>query len=92
MPTVIFFIVVLLRAVVMVLLVAMLLRAVMSWFISDDGSKFYNFVCLITEPVIIPVRSLFERLGWFQNLPLDISFYITYLLLSLLQLFLELVG
>ena len=69
MPTVIYFIVVLLRAVVMVLLAAMLLRA-----------------------VIIPVRSLFERLGWFQNLPLDISFYITYLLLSLLQLFLELVG
>lgn len=92
MPTVVYFIIVLLKAVISVLLLAMLIRAVMSWFISDEDSRFVRFITLITEPAIMPVRSLFEKMGWFQGLPIDISFYISYLLLSLLQLFLEMAG
>lgn len=92
MPTVVYFIVLLARTVVTVLLVAMFVRAVLSWFIDDEDSRLVRFLNLITEPVIMPVRSLFERLGWFQNLPIDISFYVSYLLLALLQLLLEMVG
>lgn len=92
MPTVVYFIIVLLKAVISVLLLAMLIRAVMSWFISDEDSRFARFIALITEPAIMPVRSLFEKMDWFQNLPIDVSFYISYLLLSLLQLFLEMAG
>ncbi len=92
MPTLVYFIVLLLRTVITVLLVAMFVRAVLSWFIDDEDSRLVRFLNLITEPVIMPVRSLFERLGWFQNLPIDISFYVSYLLLALLQLLLEMVG
>ena len=92
MPTVVYFIVLLARTVVTVLLVAMFVRAVLSWFIDDEDSRLVRFLNLVTEPVIMPVKSLFERLGWFQNLPIDISFYVSYLLLALLQLMLEMVG
>ena len=92
MPTLVYFIVLLARTVVTVLRVAMFVRAVLSWFIDDEDSRLVRFLNLVTEPVIMPVRSLFERLGWFQNLPIDISFYVSYLLLALLQLMLEMVG
>lgn len=61
---------------------AMLIRAIMSWF-PGDSNKFEIFLYAITEPLILPVRKLFERLNWFQELPIDVSFFVTYLLLSL---------
>ncbi len=66
---------------------AMLLRAILSWFVMDSN-RFTDFLYGITEPFIYPVRLLFERMGWFQNLPIDISFMVTYLLLSLVTIFL----
>lgn len=60
---------------------AMLIRAIMSWF-PGDSNKFEIFLYAITEPLILPVRKLFERLNWFQELPIDVSFFVTYLLLS----------
>ena len=39
---------------------------------------------MVTEPIILPIRALFARLGWFQNLPIDISFLVAYLLLTVL--------
>ena len=61
---------------------AMLVRAIMSWF-PGDSNKFEIFLYAITEPLILPVRKLFERLNWFQELPIDVSFFVTYLLLSI---------
>ncbi len=61
---------------------AMLVRAILSWFPMDDN-KFTDFLYGITEPVIYPVRMLFEKMNWFQNLPIDISFMVTYLLLTI---------
>lgn len=66
---------------------AMLVRAIMSWF-PGDSNKFENFLYAITEPLIFPVRKLFERFNWFQGLPIDISFFVTYLLLSIALVFL----
>ena len=71
-----------------VLQIAMLIRAVMSWF-PTESNKFENFLYIITEPLIIPVRKLFEKLNWFQGLPIDISFFVTYLTLSLLIILLS---
>lgn len=64
--------------------IAMMLRAILSWF-PIDSNKFVDFLYVITEPFIVPIRLLFEKLGWFQNLPIDISFMVSYLLLSLLS-------
>lgn len=71
-----------------VLQLAMLVRAIMSWF-PTESNRFENFLYVITEPLIMPIRLLFEKLNWFQGLPVDISFFVTYLLLSLLILFLS---
>lgn len=64
---------------------AMLVRAILSWFPIEEN-KFTDFLFGITEPVIYPVRLLLEKLNWFQNLPIDMSFMITYLLLSVILL------
>ena len=67
--------------------IAMMLRAILSWF-PMDSNKFVDFLYVITEPFIVPIRLLFEKLGWFQNLPIDMSLMVSYLLLSALSLLL----
>ena len=67
---------------------AMLIRAVLSWFVMGGG-KFINFLYAITEPFILPVRSLFEKMNWLQNSPIDFSFLVTYFLISLVTVFLS---
>jgi uncharacterized protein YggT (Ycf19 family) len=42
----------------------------------------------VTEPVIMPVRAVINRLGLFEGLPIDMSFLITFMLLSVLEMFL----
>jgi uncharacterized protein YggT (Ycf19 family) len=64
----------------------MLARAILSWFPIDNG--FVNFLHAITEPFVLPIRLLFERLNWFTGLPIDISFFVSYLLISALLIFL----
>ena len=71
--------------ILMALQIAMFLRAVMSWIPGFEENRFSNFLYTITEPVIMPVRALFERMGWFQNLPLDAAFFVTYILLALIS-------
>ena len=66
---------------------AMLIRAILSWFVMGGG-KFINFLYAITEPFIAPVRALFEKMNWLQNSPIDFSFMVTYLLISFLTIFL----
>ena len=46
---------------------------------------FSTFLYLVTEPLIVPVRTLCYKKNWFQSTPLDVPFLITILLLSLLQ-------
>ena len=38
-----------------------------------------------TEPFILPVRKILERLGLFQGTPFDVSFFMTTLLLGMIQ-------
>lgn len=60
----------------------MLIRAIMSWLPFDDSSPLSRFVYCATEPVIIPVRNLLDRIGFLSDLPIDLSFLVTYMLLS----------
>ena len=70
----------------------MLIRAVMSWFpIDGEESHFSVFVHMITEPAILPVRWVFDRFGNFDELPLDIPFFVTVILLMMLQTMLPVV-
>lgn len=60
----------------------MLVRAVLSWFPIRDDNPILRFVVMVTEPLIAPIRALFDRMEWFRNFPLDMSFFVTFLLLS----------
>ncbi len=63
----------------------MLIRAILSWFPIREDNKILRFVCMVTEPLIAPIRALFDRMGWFRNFPLDMSFFAAFLLLSLVN-------
>lgn len=63
----------------------MLIRAVASWFFPMDENPFLRFLVAATEPFIMPVRAVLQRFDAIASLPIDISFLITYVLLSILQ-------
>ena len=70
---------------------AMFIRAVFSWIDPARDSKVHQFLYNITEPVIMPVRSLVTRFNLFSDLPIDVSFSITFLLLIVVQRIIRLV-
>lgn len=76
------------RVIVYLLQFLMLARAILSWLPLDEDNPIENFLYMVTEPVIAPVRALIEHFGWFEGLPIDMSFFITFILLSVIQIFL----
>jgi uncharacterized protein YggT (Ycf19 family) len=72
-----------------VLSVAMFVRAILSWFTLGEQTKIGTFMYVVTEPVIMPIRALCNRFGWFQGVPLDMPFLITMVLLSFAGIFLQ---
>lgn len=66
---------------------AMMARAILSWFPLEPNG-FTHFLDVVTEPVVYPMRKLFEKMNWFQGIPLDMSFMATFMLISILLLFL----
>ena len=81
-----------LRATVSYLITAvqflMFARAILSWLPIDEDNPIVNFLYAVTEPVIMPVRAVIEKFGWFEGMPIDMSFFITFLLLSVLDVIL----
>ena len=72
-----------------VLSIAMLARAIVSWFSMGQQTRLGAFLYVVTEPIILPIRALCRRFGWFQGLPLDMPFLITVVLLSMAGIFLQ---
>ena len=65
--------------------IALLGRAVLSWFPEGGQSRIGAFLYVVTEPLIMPVRGICNRLGLFRGMPLDMPFLITSLLLLLIS-------
>ena len=63
----------------------MLVRAVLSWFPLNDDNKFLIFIESVTEPVIFPIRALLDRFEFFAAFPIDISFLLAYILLTVVS-------
>lgn len=76
------------RFLVIALQFLMMARAILSWLPMDEDNPVVSFLYSVTEPVIAPVRAIIERFGWFEGLPIDMSFFITFILLSILEMFL----
>lgn len=66
---------------------AMFIRAILSFFPIEEGA-IHSFLALITEPFILPIRILFDKMGIAVGIPIDIPFFVTYLLITILTMFL----
>ena len=64
---------------------AMFLRAILPWIIADEENRLMVFLYAVTEPIILPIRALCSRIKALEESPLDIPFFITMLLLTLLN-------
>ena len=73
------------EALLLMIELCMLVRALLSWFPIREDNPILLFVHMVTEPIVAPIRKLLDRLGWFRNLPIDMSFLVAVLLLSLVS-------
>ena len=71
----------------MVLEMLMIVRMLLSWM----PVPLLNFVYAMTEPLILPVRIVLERSQTVQALPIDLSFFVSFLLLGIIQMALPVV-
>ncbi len=91
----IYFIVYFVYGLIFVLQLLMLARAIMSWIVQDGegSSRIYDFLYYATEPVIVPVRFILTKLGIAgDGMMIDISFLVTVIILSLVQILLPVVN
>lgn len=72
------------RLALLVLRLCMLARALFSFFPAED-SPIVSLLCFVTEPVIYPVRVLCDKLGIGDGLPVDIPFFITFIILTIIS-------
>ena len=63
----------------------MLARAIFSWIPSLADSSLGDFLFTVTEWVIAPVRTLFDKFGFGMNMMIDLPFFVTFILLSVLS-------
>ncbi len=73
---------------IMALQFLLLVRAIASLFFMDGDNAFMRFLYVATEPVIFPFRKLLERSERLRDFPLDLSFLLAVIALSLIQLLL----
>lgn len=69
--------------------IALFLRAILSWFMQEGENVVMTFLALVTEPLILPIRRLCARFGWFQGGPLDMPFLLTAVLVGFVTVLLE---
>ena len=62
----------------------MLIMALMSWIPQLRQTKLYYAISMIVEPVIDPFRRLLYRIPGMDRFPLDLSFLVAYMVLSML--------
>lgn len=64
---------------------AFLVRAVLSFIDPMQESKFSAFMYAFTEPIILPMRKLCEKMHWFEGFPLDMPFFLTSIILAMIS-------
>ncbi len=75
------------RVLASALCLLMFARSIISLFASEKTEKILFFLTAVTEPVIYPVRLLFDALNINSDIPIDIPYMVTFLLLILIETF-----
>ena len=68
-----------------VLWLALFLRTIISWFDPTGEGALSGILYVITEPLIHPIRLLFEKMDWFQETPIDVPFFVLVILVAVLR-------
>ena len=63
-------------------------RAILSWIFMSEESKVMDFLYRVTEPLILPARILLGRIEGINEIPIDIPFFVTMILLPVVQMLL----
>lgn len=66
-------------------IIFMFIRMFMSFFASDEETPSKSFVYSVTEPFLMPVRSVLMRFDFFASSPIDFSMTISCFLILLLM-------
>ena len=74
-----------------VLLTAMFVRAILSWFDPMQEWRVSGFLVMITEPVILPIRMLCDKMHWFEGFPMDVPFMLSWLILMIVQTLVQII-
>lgn len=74
-----------LSAILTIAEVALFLRAILSWFDPMGEGVIASFLYLVTEPLIYPIRRLFEAKGWFEGTPIDVPFIAAVIVIAVLR-------
>ena len=61
----------------------LLFRAILSWL--PVSGRITDILERVTEPIIMPMRVLFDRLGIELGIPIDLPYLATFILLSVLS-------
>ena len=64
---------------------AIFARVISTWLPLDEDGPIVNFLYMITEPVVMPIRAILENFEFFQNSPLDFSTFMAMLLVLVVQ-------
>lgn len=67
----------------------LMFRAIMSWFPQIQGSRIYEFIYGITEPVVMPFRKLIQNVDALRGFPIDISFMLAFMTIIFLEILLQ---
>jgi len=73
------------HAIISVMHLLLLARAILSWLPFDDSSALYRFLHITTEPILLPIRKMMDRIEFLAGFPIDLSFIVAYLLLLLIS-------
>ena len=64
----------------------MFARSILSLFMFDiEENRIMNFIYAVTDAICAPVRFVCDRMGWFQDTPIDVPHLITFILLVFIR-------
>ena len=59
-------------------------RAIVSWIFPDEDNKIAQFLFMMTEPLVYPIRQIMNKFDFFNNMPVDMSFMVAMIILIIL--------
>lgn len=63
----------------------MVARAIISWLPDLSVSALGDFLYTLTEWFVQPVRAIFDKVGWAQNMVFDMPFFVTFIVITVVS-------